>query len=76
MRELWLSHVYCNFTSSFPWGLEESVQPVLITQVNNLCAFGTFLIHAGNSTEIPEVFMLLPAKFWMKAMLEVFFSEH
>lgn len=73
MRKLWLTHVHCTFTSFFPWGLEESVQPVLITQVNNVCAFGVFLIRAGNSTEIPAVFMLLPAKFWMKAMLDVFF---
>lgn len=29
-RELWLSH--CSFMSFFPWGLEKSVQPVLITQ--------------------------------------------
>lgn len=72
-RELWLSHVHCSFMASFPWGLEESVQPVLITRVNNLCALGAFLICARNSTEISAVFMLLPAKFWMKAMLDGFF---
>lgn len=56
--------------SFFSWGPEERVQPVLITQIYNLCAF---LIPAGNSTEIAAVFMLLPAKFWMKAVLDGFF---
>lgn len=43
------------------------------TMINNLCAFGAFLVSAGNSPEIPTVFMLLPAKFWMKGMLDGFF---
>lgn len=52
MRELWLSH--CSFMSFFPWGLEESVQPVLITQW--LTTF-VHLVHFWSVLETPQKYL-------------------